>query len=177
MKAFLREALITLLIAVVIFLGLQLVIENRIIPSSSMEPTLEIGQRIIISKLAYKFDEPARGDIIIFHPPKEEWDSTPYIKRIIGLPGETVEVKDNAVYIDGEPLDEPYIKNDIKYTMAAKTIPDDEYFVMGDNRNISADSHTGWTVPYENIIGKAWFTTWPPSAWGLVGNVAYAIDK
>jgi signal peptidase I len=176
MKSFLRETIITLLIAVVIFLGLQMVIESRIIPSSSMEPTLQIGQRLIISKLEYRFGEPERGDIIVFHPPNQDWDSIPYIKRVIGLPGETVEIKDNAVYIDGQALEEPYIKSDIKYTMALVTVPDDEYFVMGDNRNVSADSHTGWTVPAENIIGKAWFSSWPPSSWGFIEDAAYAAD-
>lgn len=176
MKSFLREVLITLIIAVVIYLGLQLVIDSRVIPSSSMEPTLQIGQRLIVSKLAYNFHEPERGDIIVFHPPNEPWDSTPFIKRIIGLPGETVEVQNNTVYINGQPLDEPYVKETIRYTMSKVTVPRNEYFVLGDNRNVSGDSHTGWTVPRENIIGKAWLTTWPPSAWGFAKAVTYSND-
>jgi signal peptidase I len=174
MKTFFREVLITLIIAVVIYLGLQLIIDSRGISSGSMEPTLQIGQRLIVSKLTYKFHEPKRGDIIVFHPPKEPENSTPFIKRIIGLPGETVEVQNNTVYINGQPLDEPYIKEPINYTMPAVKVPRNEYFVLGDNRNVSGDSHTGWTVPREDIIGKAWLTTWPPSAWGLVEAATYA---
>ncbi len=173
MRSFLREVLITLIIAVVIYLGLQLVIDSRVIPSSSMEPTLQIGQRLIVSKLTYNFHEPERGDIIVFHPPNEPRDSTPFIKRIIGLPGETVEVQNNTVYINGQPLDEPYVKETIRYTMSKVTVPRNEYFVLGDNRNVSGDSHTGWTVPRENIIGKVWLTTWPPSAWGFAEAVTY----
>jgi len=170
MKVVLREAAITLALAALIFFGLQAVIDSRIIPSTSMEPTLQIGQRIIVSKVSYLFHEPERGDIIIFHPPNQPEDATPFIKRIIGLPGDTVEIKDDAVYVNGQRLDEPYIKEPPAYTYPETKIPENQYFVLGDNRNVSADSHTGYTVSRDSIMGKAWLTIWPPSQWGLVPN-------
>jgi len=92
--------------------------------------------------------------------------SHPFIKRVIGLPGETVEIKDGKVFIDGIPLDEEeYIMAPPNNPMPATEIPENEYFVLGDNRNSSNDSHNGWTVPRDNIIGRAWFIYWPPSKW------------
>jgi len=136
-----------------------------------MEPTLqEEGQRLIISKITYLFHEPERGDIIVFHPPHKPKDEPPYIKRIIGLPGDTIEIKGGAVYINGSKLYEPYVKNPPNYTIAKLTIPENEYFVLGDNRPVADDSHNGWTVKREDIIGKAWLSIWPPSKWGLAPN-------
>ncbi len=173
MRAFLRDILITLIIAAAISFGLRAVISQPIVISSSMEPTLEVGQRLIVIKITYKFHEPERGDVITFYPPdngKEE-----YIKRIIGLPGESVEVKEGVVYIHNEhgtvlPLDEPYVAKPDKRPFEGDIIPENEYFVMGDNRINSGDSRTGWTVPRQNIIGKAWLSIWPPDKWGLVVN-------
>ena len=169
MKAFLREILVTLVLAMVIFFGLQAIIDSRIIPSSSMEPTLQIGQRLIISKVTYTFHEPERGDVIVFHPPHRPKDATPFIKRIVALPGETVEVKNGKVHINGTELYETYIKEPPSYTYKM-VVPENEYFVLGDNRNHANDSHTGWTLPRENIIGKAWLSIWPPGEWGLVNS-------
>ena len=174
MKSFLREVLITLILALVIFFGLRITIDNRVIPSGSMEPTLQIGERLIISKLAYISREPARGDIITFHHPQQPEDAIPFIKRVIGLPGESVEIRDETVYIHQNggvfALDEPYLKEPPSRDFQGDTIPENEYFVLGDNRNNSGDSRTGWTVPRQNIIGKAWLSIWPPDEWGLVAN-------
>ena len=109
----------------------------------------------------------------MFRPPNDQRDS--YIKRIIGLPGELVEVRDGAVYIhqkDGniERLYEPYVQNIAARDYQGDTIPRDEYFVLGDNRNNTNDSRNGWTVPRQNIIGKAWLSIWPPDEWGLAAN-------
>jgi len=136
-----------------------------------MEPGLQDGQQILINKVVYYFHEPERGDIIILHPPPPySPDETPFIKRIIALPGDTVEVEDGAVYVNGLKLDEPYIKEPPVYTFRQKKIPEGEYFVLGDNRNYASDSHTGWTVPRQNIIGKAWLSIWPLNEWGFVPN-------
>jgi len=171
MKTFLREAAITLALALLIFLLLQTVIGNTGIHYSCMEPNIHEGQRIIISKIAYKLHEPQRGDVVVFHAPLAPEED--YIKRIIALPGETVEVKDGLVYINGKALDEPYIMEPPTYTYPAKEIPENEYFVLGDNRNDSNDSHEWGTVPRENIVGKAWLSIWPPSDWGLVLNYSF----
>ena len=168
MKTFLREILGTLILAVVIFLLLQATVQSKIIVGCSMEPGLQEGQRLLINKVVYKFYEPERGDVIVFHP--LAGGQTDYIKRIIALPGDTVEVRMGAVYINGSNLNEPYIKEHPSYTLRQQRILENEYFVLGDNRNNSNDSHNGWTVKREDIIGKAWFTIWPPGEWGLVSN-------
>jgi signal peptidase I len=139
-----------------------------------MEPSIQIDQRILISKVGYYFHEPERGDIITFYQHGNR-EAVPFIKRIIGLPGESVEIKQGIVYIhkiDGNvlPLDEPYIKEAPSEPFKGDTIPENEYFVLGDNRNNSGDSRIGWTVKREDIIGKAWLSIWPPGEWGLAPN-------
>jgi signal peptidase I len=164
--------------ALVLFLGIHYTVQNTEVTSGSMLPTLSIGERLFINKLAYKFDRlPQRGDIIVFVPPPEAnaISDTDYIKRVIGLPGEIVEIKDGTVKIhktDGTviTLDEPYIAAEPDYNYTSPIIPPGNYFVMGDNRNNSGDSHKGWTVPFNNIIGKAWFVTWPFSKFGAAPN-------
>jgi signal peptidase I len=134
-----------------------------------MEPCLQDEQQLIINKFVYHFQEPERGDVIIFHPPPPyNPKTTPFIKRIIALPGDTVEIENGNVYINDTELNEPYIKEPPTYNLLEQEIPENEYFVLGDNRNNASDSHTGWTVPRQNIIGKAWLSIWPPSQWGLV---------
>jgi len=167
----LREVGITILIAVAVFAILQLTLRSYTVVMSSMEPNFHDGECIMVSKVSYRSSGPQRGEVIIFDPP---FDSPhPFIKRVIGLPGETVEIKDEKVFIDGVPLEEEYIMAPPSYTMPAKGVPEDEYFVLGDNRNNSNDSHSGWMVPGDNIIGKAWFTYWPPSRWGVVKHYSY----
>jgi signal peptidase I len=177
-KPVIREVLGTLLLAILIFLMISTTIQSSIVIYSSMEPNLHEGQRILINKLVYKFHEPERGDIIVFPSPDNPDEE--YIKRIIGLPGEVVEMKDGIVYIhqpDGNvfALDEQeYIANPAKNHFLSDTIPPDNYFVLGDNRNNSIDSRRGWTVPGQDIVGKAWLSIWPMSDWGLVPNYSFS---
>lgn len=172
-KAFLKEALITLGLALVIYFLLQFVVQFKPVSGSSMEPTFaEKGDRVIISRVLYLFHEPERGDIITFKPPFKS--SRDYIKRVIGLPGETVEIKKGKVYIDGQLLDEPYIIESFTYSEEAVTIPEDFYYVLGDNRDNSSDSHIWGMLPKENIVGKVWFCYWPPSMWGLAPNYSFS---
>ena len=166
MKGFIRELLITLALAVAIFLVLQTTIQSSIVDGSSMLPGLENGQRLIVNKAVYHFTSPERGDIIIIHPPvapQRQW-----VKRVIGLPGDTIEVKKGLVYVNNIPLEEPYIKAPPQYTLAPYEVPADNYFVMGDNRNNSTDSHYRWTVTRENIVGEVWLRIWPLNDWGIV---------
>ncbi len=169
MKTFFRDTLLTILLTGLIFFLLQATVQVSIVNGSSMEPHLYHGQRIVVYKTAYFFDPPQRGDIIIFHPPRE-LGATPFIKRIIGLPGDTVEVKGGVVYINGSPLNEPYIKEPPTYTLAKEKITGNTYFILGDNRNNTSDSHVWGAVPRQNIIGKAWLSIWPPDSWGLAPN-------
>ncbi|TET18330.1 MAG: signal peptidase I [Dehalococcoidia bacterium] len=170
MRAFLREILAIIIVAVVIFILLQTTIQSFEVYGDCMEPNFEEGQRLIINKAVYRFREPQRGEVIILHPPPSTHQSTPFIKRIIAVPGDTIEIEEGVVYVNSSPLDEPYIKEPPSYTIKRQKIPDNEYFVLGDNRNVAYDSHRWGTLPRQNIIGKAWLSIWPPSEWGLVAH-------
>ena len=173
MKSFFRELAITAVLALAIFFLLHFTIDTVIVLGISMEPNFHSGQRILVSKVSYRMHEPERGDVIVFRPVNLE--DKDLIKRIIALPRDTVEVKDSAVYVNGTELKEPYIKNPPNYDFPEQEVPADNYFVLGDNRNRSNDSHTGWFVPRQNIIGKAWVSIWPPPEWGLVP--AYSLSE
>jgi len=139
----LRDIVITVIIAAAIFVALRLTVQGYVVNYSCMLPNIESNEWIMVNKARYAFSEPQRGDVII------------------GLPEETVQVKEGRVFINGTPLIEEYIMEPIRYTMPPVVVPEKEYFVMGDNRNSANDSHTGWTVPREDIIGKAMFIYWP----------------
>lgn len=170
MKIF-REIGITVLIAVAIFALLRLNVQGYTVQHSCMLPNIAEGDWVMLNKASYFFSDPQRGDVVVFDPPSNS--PFPYIKRIIALPGETVEVTNNKVFINGIPLEEEYLNESPRYTMPAKTIPPDEYFVLGDNRNNANDSHNGWTASRDNMIGKAWFIYWPPHRWGSVNHYDY----
>ena len=170
MKIF-REVVITVIIAVVVFALLRLTVQSYTVVMSSMFPNFEEGECIMVNKVSYRSSGPQRGDVIVFNPPFPS--EYPFIKRVIGLPGETVEIKDEKVFIDGIPLEEEYIMESPNYTMPAQEVPEDEYFVLGDNRNNSNDSEDGWTVPRDNLIGRAWFIYWPPSKVRVVKHYSY----
>lgn len=171
MKIFLRDVVGTIVLAVAIFFVLQFTIQSFIVYGQSMENSFHDGQRVLVSKVAYTFGSPQRGDIVIFRPPTDHQD---YIKRIIGLPGDTVEIKQGAVYVNNVKLSEPYIKDSPNYTYKAIVVPIDNYFVLGDNRRNSNDSHSGWTVPRQNMVGRVWLSIWPPGNWGLVHSYPLA---
>ncbi len=140
---------------------------NTEIPTGSMEDTIPAGSRIISSRVHYWFSDPQRGDVILFDPP--DGDIYPYVKRVIGLPGETVTIINGLVYINGseQPLDEPYLKEAPIGSFGPYEVPEGCYFVMGDNRNHSNDSRY-WQntfVPRENIYAKALFGYWPRLYW------------
>ena len=140
--------------------------EPRYIPSESMLPTLEIGDRLIVEKLSYYTQLPKRGDIVVFAPPPQlqeqgYLEEQAFIKRVIGLPGETIEVKNGRIYIDRQLLTESYIAEAPNYGMSPMVVPPDKLFVMGDNRNNSNDSHVWGFLPKDNIIGHACFRFWP----------------
>ncbi|MEL4898190.1 signal peptidase I [Crocosphaera sp. Alani8] len=155
----------TVVTAVILAFGIRtFVAEARYIPSSSMEPTLEINDRLIIEKLSYHFREPVRGDVVVFNPTealKAQDFNDAFIKRIIGLPGETVQVREGKVYVNGEEITEKYIAEDPNYDYGPVVVPEGEYLVLGDNRNNSYDSHYWGFVPKDKIIGKAFVRFWP----------------
>ena len=162
----LREALETLVLSLVIF-GVINTLSARIrVESVSMQPTLYARDFVIVNKLAYRLGEPSRGDVIVFrYPPAPEQE--PYIKRIIGLPGDQVHITGGKVYINGVALAEPYLK--VATNQGGEwVVPSGSLFVMGDNRNSSSDSRAWGMVPFENVIGKALVVYWPPGKWGLL---------
>jgi signal peptidase I len=173
MKGYLRELLITVGLALVIYLLFQTVIQSSEVFDISMQPTLIAGDRLIVVKPIYNFSDPERGDIIVLRPPMSPGKQ--YVKRLIGLPGDVIEVKNNQLHINGVPLDEPYLKEPPRYTMKSVTLPADHYFVLGDNRNSSSDSHSGWTITRQEIVGKACLRIWPFNKFGGPGN--YPLGK
>lgn len=161
----LTDILETLLLSVLLFILINAVSARIKIDGSSMKPSLNNGEFVIVSKLNYRFGEPERGDIVVFDFPQNITQE--YIKRVIGLPGEEIRVADGVVYVDGKQLIEPYQYEQPNYEGSWK-VPKGTLFVLGDNRNNSSDSHTWGMVPLENVIGEALFVYWPPTSWGLV---------
>lgn len=175
----------TVMLFLAVFFGFQFVLsgilafvirtfvaEARYIPSGTMTPTLQIDDRLIIDKLVYQFSSPKRGDIVVFSPTetlRQQNFRDAFIKRIIGLPGDEVQVKDGSVYINGQPLRENYISEAPKYEFGPVVVPPDSYFVLGDNRNNSYDSHYWGFVPRQNIIGKATQRFYPFERAGSLG--------
>ena len=174
------EIVETLVLTLIIFFVIQnFVAQPYRVEQQSMQHTLEPDQYVLVDKLTPRFDDFKRGDIVIFDPPAN-WvggTSTPYIKRIIGLPGDTVEVRDGLAHVNGVPLSEPYI---YEGNTTEQTGPDSRwviapgsYFVMGDHRQDSADSRVFGPVPRDRIIGRAWLRYWPISTFGILPTPTY----
>lgn len=164
----LREIIETIVLTFVIFFLVRTVGQNYRIEGISMEPNFQNGQFLIINKLAYKLGEPRRGDVIVFHYPRDP--SRDFIKRVIGLPGQTIEVRSGQVIIDGKPIDEPYGPAPGSYDAPPTLVPPNQLFVLGDNRNNSSDSHSWGLLPMDKVIGRAVVSYWPPSEWRIISN-------
>jgi signal peptidase I len=184
LKNFGREFLQTVLLMVVLFLCVRGVAQNFRVEGPSMQPTLTSGEFLWVNKAAYfewngqyVLGGPRRGDIAVLRSPDTNEDID-LIKRVIGLPGDHVRIQRGEVFINGQPLAEPYIRFQASYnyptTGADAVVPAGQYFVLGDNRPNSRDSHLGWFVPAENLVGRAWLSYWPPASWGVMPGVAYA---
>ena len=126
---------------------------------------------MIVNRLSYRLGNPRQGDIIVFHYPVNPEEE--FIKRVIGLPGDQIEVKNGSVYVNGQILEENYLRARTNY-LGTWTVPEGNLFVLGDNRNNSSDSHDWGTVPMEYVVGKAVLVYWPPPAWGLIDHVPLA---
>jgi signal peptidase I len=139
------------------------------IPSSSMEPALEPGDRVVVNKLSYDLHDVDRGDLVVFERVGDDQVVEDLIKRVVGLPNETVEVRDSVVFIDGQPLDEPYLPAGIEFGDSPPVVvPDASVFVMGDNRSDSLDSRVFGPIRTDQIVGRAAVRIWPPSGIGLL---------
>jgi len=171
------EALKTIALSGILAFGIRsFVAEARYIPSGSMLPTLQINDRLIIDKISYDFRNPKRGDIVVFSPTdtlKKQNFKDAFIKRVIGLPGETVEVRDGLVYVNGQPIQEKYVEDQPNYRFGPVTVPPNQYLVLGDNRNNSYDSHYWGFVPRPNIIGRAVVRFWPLNRVGEIHPIPH----
>jgi signal peptidase I len=196
---FARELIETLLLTLVIFVAVRTLVVNFRVDGESMSPSLANGQYLLVNKAVffhfdlnavrnilpgqdrqgqdemYLFHPPQRGDIIVFDPPLRS--DKPYVKRVIGLPGDHIAVRDNKVYVNGTAIDEGYISAPPHYTYPLAggefTIPAGSIFVLGDNRNNSSDSHVFGQVPLDNVIGKAIVSYWPPEGFGVIPHERY----
>jgi len=171
-KSILREIVDTVLLMLLIYVVTRTVVQTFRIEGASMEPNLHDGQYLIINKFAYLLHSPGRGDVVVFHYPRNP--RRDFIKRIIGLPGEKVQVQGERILINGEELEEPYALHKGNYVWGPQILGEDEYFVLGDNRNSSSDSHNWGALSREAIVGKAWISYWPPEHLGLVPHFSYA---
>jgi signal peptidase I len=157
-RELLSETFKTLLLALVLYFAISTVTDRVRVENISMQPTLYEGELLVVYKLAYQFGEPHRGDIIVFHhntePPED------YIKRVIGLPGDTVAIHNGTVAINGQIIHEPYIASEPAYD-GSWQVPADFLFVLGDNRNRSSDSHIWGFVPQSTVVGRAVVIYWP----------------
>jgi signal peptidase I len=166
LRTIVLETLQTIILALLFYLVISLATARVVVEGPSMRPTLLSGEWIVVNRLTYKFSSPQRGDVVVFLPPTNA-QTDDLIKRVIGLPGEFLEIRDGSVWINGRMLEEDYI--------SASTTPDNrwqlaagEIFVMGDNRGLSLDSRSFGPVSISEVVGKAWIIYWPPSEWGLV---------
>jgi signal peptidase I len=169
----------TLILTLVIFLVIQtFVAQPYRVEQESMRRTLEQDQYVLVDKLTPRFDDYSRGDIIVFHPPGEGEDSVPFIKRVIGVPGDRVEIRTGEVYVNGAVLDEPYVFSGPTGPADGQmswSVPEGSLFVMGDNRNNSTDSRSSTIgpVPISNVVGRAWLRYWPINTLGILPTPTY----
>ena len=163
LRLLLREILETILLTAIIYAAVNFATGRFRVEGDSMQPNLHPEQYVLVDKVSYRLGQPRRGDIVVFqYPLATERD---FIKRVVGLPGETVTVSGGAVSINGQPLNEPYIAAPPAYNNTW-TLSPDQYFVLGDNRAMSCDSRRWGIVPRDNIIGRAELTYWPPTRIG-----------
>jgi len=171
-----REIIETIILIGAIYALVNLATVRFIVEGPSMQPNFHTGQVLVVSRVNYLLGNPQRGDIVVFNPPDVGPDEPPYIKRVIGIPGDHVEIRDTLVYVNGVQLNEPYINEPCtKGSCPDKdwTLGPNEYIMMGDNRNHSRDSRAFNTVTRERIIGQAFIRYWPPSDWGIVSHIAF----
>lgn len=172
MKGFMKS-LFEWVVIIAIAFALSLVIRNffidtRIVPTGSMLPTIQLEDRLIVDRFFYKYGEIHRGDVIVFEAPEAIMKDEDLVKRVIGLPGETVQVTNGKVYINGQVLDEPYVTSAADYEFGPYTVPEGYFFMMGDNRPVSYDSHRWGALSGDKIIGRVWVRYWPMDRLGTL---------
>ncbi len=183
MKYNFRQILLTVLVVFLVFGVMHVTLQSYEIRYSSMEDSFYDGQRLLVEKVTYRFHSPMRGDVIVFRPPESVGSTDPYIKRIIGLPGDDILIKDGKIYINEKELQEtPNFSLMPTSEDCSLTVPENRYFVLGDNRASSSDS-PNWghnpedmTVAREDIIGRVWMRYWPLGDLGLSPSYSYILE-
>ncbi|MCP4140793.1 MAG: signal peptidase I [Chloroflexi bacterium] len=165
---FLLDLVETLVLSVVLFLGINAVTARVMVEGFSMRPTLENGEYVLVNRMSYRSELPNYGDVVVFHFPIDP--DQDFIKRVIGLPGDKIEIHDEQVSVNGRVLSEVYIAAAPQYA-GSWQVPEAQIFVLGDNRNNSSDSHSWGPVPVDNLIGKAIFAYWPPPEWKVLEHI------
>lgn len=168
-RSLLREIVETVILVIAVYTLVNLLTERRVVEGASMQPSFETGEWVIVDRVSYFLDAPQRGDVVILDLPDQDED---LIKRVIGLPGETVEIHDEQVFVNGVQIDEPYINAPPRYR-GSWTLGPDQFFVLGDNRNNSRDSHVFGPVDRTEVIGRAWVIYWPPQDWSVIPRYDY----
>jgi signal peptidase I len=163
-----REIIETLALTLIIFLVIHFTVQNYMVEGTSMQPSLNNNQFVLVNKLAYLFHAPERGDVIVFHWPRDT--TKDLIKRVIGLPGDTVVITRDTVQVNGVVLKEPYISMPANPNGQRLVVPPNDYFVLGDNRPVSDDSRDWGYVPRSYIIGKAVLVYWPVNNWQIINT-------
>ncbi|HEY1348391.1 MAG TPA: signal peptidase I [Ktedonobacteraceae bacterium] len=163
-----REIVETIALTILIFLAIHFTVQNYQISGPSMQNTLHSSQFVLVNKVAYLFHPPERGDVIVFHEPDQP--DRDLIKRVIGLPGDTLKLDGNNIWVNGTQLHEPYITQRNNPAAEMVTVPSNDYFVMGDNRPVSEDSRYFGSVPKDYIVGKAILVYWPLSQWQMLNT-------
>ena len=167
-----RDVVEIVLLIVTIYTLVNLATARAVVEGQSMQPNFYTGQLVIVNRFAYYFTEPQRGDVIVLHDPKDP--SQDFIKRVMALPNETVQIQQGRVYINGAELDEPYIAEFCRAGCDGTwTLKNDEYFVLGDNRSNSFDSHSFGPITRSLIVGEAWIRYWPPQDVGFIQHPGY----
>ncbi|GAB4226664.1 MAG: signal peptidase I [Elainellaceae cyanobacterium] len=165
--------------SIVLALGIRTFIAQAFyIPSQSMEPTLQVNDRLIVEKVSYYFRDPERNEVIVFQAPESAITNCrlppgtreDFIKRVVGLPGEQIEIRDGQLLINGASVPEPYIAGPPDYNWGPETVPEGAYLVLGDNRNNSCDGHVWGFLPRSNVVGRSVFRFWPPGRIGATEN-------
>jgi len=163
-----REIIETIALTLLIFITIRFVIQSYHVDGMSMEPTLNSNEYVLVNKAVYLLQQPERGDVIVFHNPKDP--SVDFIKRVIGIPGDTIQVYGTRIAVNGVTLKEPYISSSATPVTNTWKVPLDKYFVLGDNRPVSDDSRYWGCVPKDFIVGKAVAIYWPVSNWEFINN-------
>lgn len=162
-REFLKELISIVVIAFILSMVLRTwLIEGRIVPTGSMLPTIQLNDRLLVNKLVYHFKDPQKGDIMVFRPPDKLEAQDDFVKRLIAIPGDKVEIRKGQLYVNDQIQQEPYLNKAMNYDFCPVVVPSNSYFVMGDNRNDSFDSHLwGAWLTHDHLIGKAFFIYWP----------------